>query len=74
MKEVFDRTLNDSSTVWSGISGMYGALTFSEWCLLITVIVTILNFLKNFYIDMKKLKMLQKEHQIKVKGKTDEIK
>ena len=72
LKGIVDRTLNDSSTMWGGVSGMFGALTVSEWCLLITAIVTIFNFIKNWYIDMKKLKMLEEEHQAKLKGFVDE--
>lgn len=68
MKETIDRTLNDSSTMWSGVAGMFGALTINEWCLLITAVFTIFNFIKNWYIDMRKLKMLEEEHKLKLKG------
>lgn len=73
MKDVIDRTLNDSSTMWSGVSGIFGALTFDKWCLLITAVITIFNFIKSWYIDMRKLKMLEEEHQLKMEHK-DEIK
>lgn len=63
---ILDRTFNESSTMWSLLSGSIGALTISEWCLLITAIVTIFNFLKQWYIDMQKLKMLKEEHQLKL--------
>lgn len=66
MKSLFDRTLNDSSTMWSFGSGMFGAFTVSEWCLLITAGVTIFNFIKNWYIDMRKLEMLEEEHKAKM--------
>jgi hypothetical protein len=69
MKNILDKTLNDSSTMWSGVSGMFGALTISEWCLLITAVVTVFNFVKNWYIDMRKLKMLEEEHQLKLEKK-----
>ena len=55
--------------MWSGVSGMFGALTISEWCLLITAVVTVFNFVKNWYIDMRKLKMLEEEHQLKLEKK-----
>ena len=61
MKDVIDKTLNDSSTMWSGVAGTFGALTISEWCLLITVVITIFNFIK----------MLEEEHQLKVGHKND---
>lgn len=67
MKGVVDRTLNDSSTIWSIVSGSLGGLTVSEWCLLITAVVTVFNFIKHWYIDMRKLKMLEEEHQHKLK-------
>lgn len=57
--------------MWSGVSGMFGALTISEWCLLITAVVTVFNFVKNWYIDMRKLKMLEEEHQLKLEKKND---
>ena len=67
MKDTIDRTLNDSSTMWGAASGIFGALTISEWCLLITAMVTVFNFIKNWYIDMRKLKMLEEEHKAKLK-------
>lgn len=67
MKDTIDRTLNDSSTMWGTASGIFGALTISEWCLLITAVVTVFNFIKNWYIDMRKLKMLEEEHNAKLK-------
>lgn len=67
MKDTITRTLNDSSTMWGTASGIYGALTISEWCLLITAVVTVSNFIKNWYIDMRKLKMLEEEHKTKLK-------
>lgn len=73
MKDVVDRTLNDNSTMWSGVAGIFGALTFNEWCLLITAVITIFNFVKSWYIDMRKLKMLEEEHQLKL-GHKDETK
>lgn len=76
-KDIVDRTLNESSTMWGFGSGMFGALTFNEWCLLITVIVTVFNFIKNWYIDMQKLKMLEEEHKAKLekeRGNEDEHK
>lgn len=63
---ILDRTFNESSTMWSLLSGSIGALTISEWCLLITAIVTIFNFLKQWYIDMQKLKMLKEEHKLRL--------
>lgn len=76
MKETFkklvDQTMNESSTMWGMGSGMFGALTVSEWCLLLTAVVTIFNFIKNWYIDMKKLKMLEEEHRLKIKGESNE--
>lgn len=68
-KGILDRTLNDNSTMWGGVSGMFGALTVSEWCLLITALVTVFNFLKNWYIDMRKLNMLEREHLARLEGK-----
>lgn len=73
MKDVIDKTLNDNSTMWSGVAGVFGALTFNEWCLLITAVITIFNFVKSWYIDMRKLKMLEEEHQLKL-GHKDETK
>lgn len=67
VKDIVDRTLNDSSTMWGVVSGTFGVLTISEWCLLITAVVTVFNFIKNWYIDMRKLKMLEEEHQHKLK-------
>ena len=67
MKDTIDRTLNDSSTMWGTVSGIFGALTIREWCLLITAVVTVFNFIKNWYIDMRKLKMLEEEHKAKLK-------
>lgn len=67
MKDTINRTLNDSSTMWSTASGIFGALTISEWCLLITAVVTVFNFVKNWYIDIRKLKMLEEEHKVKLK-------
>lgn len=72
MRETIDRTLNESSTMWSLGSGMFGALTVSEWCLLITAVITIFNFIKNWYIDMRKLKMLEEEHHAKLSGGLNE--
>lgn len=71
---VVDRTLNESSTMWSIFTGMFGYMTVGEWCLIITAIVTILNFAKNWYIDMRKLKMLEEEHnsKLKIKGSDNE--
>lgn len=71
MRNIIDRTLNDSSTMWGGVSGMFGALTISEWCLLITAIIAIFNFIKNWYIDMRKLKMLEEEHHLRVGHKNE---
>ena len=68
-KGILDRTLNDNSTMWGGVSGMFGALTVSEWCLLITALVTVFNFLKNWYIDTRKLNMLEREHLARLEGK-----
>ena len=58
--------------MWSNVTGMLGALTAQEWCLYITLAVTIFNFVKNWYIDMRKLKMLEEEHNAKLKEKHDE--
>ncbi|HHV6356550.1 TPA: hypothetical protein ACUMPZ_001761 [Haemophilus influenzae] len=71
MKDIIDKTLNDSSTMWSGVAGVFGALTVSEWCLLITAAITIFNFIKSWYIDMRKLKMLETEHLLKLGNKND---
>lgn len=68
MKNIVDRTLNEPSTLWSLVTGTFGALEVSEWCLLITAIVTVFNFIKNWYIDMRKLKMLEEEHKRKIGG------
>lgn len=68
MKNIVDRTLNESSTLWSLVTGTFGALEVSEWCLLITAIVTVFNFVKNWYIDVRKLKMLEEEHKRKIGG------
>lgn len=70
---VIDRTLNDSSTMWSMFTGVFGSFTAGEWCLIITAIITVLNFAKNWYIDMRKLKMYEEEHNDKMKH-TDKIK
>lgn len=66
-QSVVDRTFNESSTIWSITTGMIGTLSVSEWCLLITAVITIFNFCKNWYIDMRKLKMLEEEHLAKLK-------
>lgn len=60
------RTLNESSTMWSWVTGIFGSMTVSEWCLIITAIITIFNFVKNWYIDMRKLKMLEELHKQKL--------
>lgn len=64
---VLDRTLNESSTMWSMFTGLFGSMTISEWCIIITAIITICNFAKNWYIDMRKLKMIEEEHLQKMK-------
>ena len=66
MKDVIDRTLNDNSTMWSGVAGVFGALTFNEWCLLITAVITIFNFVKSWYIDMRKLKNVRRRTPVKI--------
>ena len=68
-RQIMDRTLNESSTIMSIFTGMFGTMSVSEWCLLITAVITIFNFIKNWYIDMRKLKMLEEEHAQKLKGK-----
>lgn len=66
MNNVLTKTLNETSTTTSWLSSIWGSFTVSEWCLLIGAVVTLCNFIKNYYIDMKKLKMLQEEHRIKL--------
>lgn len=63
---ITNRTLNESSTMWSAVTGIFGSMTVSEWCLVITAIITIFNFIKNWYIDMRKLKMLEELHKAKL--------
>lgn len=65
-RDIADRTLSDNSTLWGGVSGLFGMFTVSEWCLLITAVVTILNFLKNWYIDYQKLKMEKEYHRARM--------
>lgn len=63
---IVDRALNEPSTMWSIFTGVLGQLTVSEWCIVITAIITALNFIKSWYIDMRKLKMLEEEHFAKL--------
>ena len=72
MNNVFNKTMNETSTLSSWLSSVWGTFTVSEWCLLIGAVVTLCNFIKNYYIDMKKLRMSEEEHQIKLEklGKT----
>ena len=67
-RDIFDQTIREGSTVWSGITGLIGSMSISEWCLLITAIITILNFIKNWYIDYQKLKMERELHVKQLKG------
>lgn len=66
MSKIFDKTMNETSTMTSWLSTIWGTFTVSEWCLLIGTIVTLCNFAKNYYIDMQKLKMSKEEHKLKL--------
>lgn len=68
-ESVLNKTLNETSTMWSIFTGFFGSFTVGEWCLIITAIITVFNFIKNWYIDMRKLKMLEEEHNAKLKIK-----
>lgn len=71
MRDILNRALNEVSTMWGSVSGILGALTVNEWCLLITALITAFNFIKSWYIDMRKLKMLEEEHQLKLGHKNE---
>ena len=61
-KDITGRTLSDTSTMLSSLPSIFGMFTISEWCLLITAVIAILNFIKNWYIDYQKLKMEKEYH------------
>ena len=69
---IFDRTITETSTLWSMVTGAFGSMTVGEWCLLITAAITVLNFIKNWYMDYKRLEMEQELHIKRMQGKIDE--
>lgn len=71
-RSIFDRTMSETSTLWSAFTGAIGSMTVGEWCLLITALVTVLNFVKNWYIDYKRLEMERELHAKRMQGKISE--
>ena len=65
-KDIGLRSLSEPSTLLSGVSGVLGVFTVGEWCLIITALITVLNFLKNWYIDYQKLKMEKEYHKARM--------
>lgn len=59
IKSIITQTLNENTTHWGTASGVVGYFTISEWCVLITVIITIITFIKNLIVDVVKIKLMR---------------
>lgn len=56
-KDLLRRALEENSTQLSTIPSIIGYFNVSEWCMIITLLVTIANFIKGFINDRKKLQL-----------------
>lgn len=63
-KDLLRRALDENSTQLSTIPSIIGYFNVSEWCMIITLLVTIANFIKGFVNDRKKLKLEEEKTKL----------
>ena len=63
-KDLLRRALDENSTQLSTIPSIIGYFNVSEWCMIITLLVTIANFVKGFVNDRKKLKLEEEKTKL----------
>ena len=66
-KRMSDRTVATTSYVTASATAAGGLLTLSEWAILIGILATIATFALNFWVQIRSLRMREREHSAQMK-------
>lgn len=61
-----DKATSVSSYITAGTTVSLGFLSLSEWAILIGIIATIATFGLNYWVQTRKLRMAEREHQARM--------
>lgn len=66
-KSMSDKAAATTSYVTAGTTAVGGLLSLSEWAIVIGIIATIATFGLNYWVQIRSLKMAEREHQARMK-------